>query len=281
VARKGLGRGLGALLPDYDEGVDAENIVELKIIDVEPNANQPRKAFDAEKLEKLASSISAHGVITPILVTKNGERYTIIAGERRWRASKMAGLKTIPAIVRSYDEVTLFEVSLIENLQREDLNPIEEAKGYKLLIDSFSLTQEMISKRVGKSRSAVANSLRILTLPADVILMIENEMLTTGHAKVLLSLPSCNLQSSAAKYVVEKKLSVRETEQYVKALLQPKPKEKQNSQIQTHIAALENDISHLLSAKVKIRHGKKDNGKIEIHYFDVDDFERIVSALKK
>ncbi|NLB81834.1 MAG: ParB/RepB/Spo0J family partition protein, partial [Clostridiaceae bacterium] len=220
MARKGLGRGLGALLPDYDENLTAQSqVVELKVIDIEPNEEQPRQGFDVERLTELADSIKAHGIIQPILVAKNDESYKIIAGERRWRAAKLAGLKTVPAIIRDYDESTLFQVSLIENLQRADLNPIEEANGYKTLTKKFGLTQDEISKRVGKSRSAITNALRLLTLPNEVISLIENATLSTGHAKVLLSLPSEKLQKDAAKLVVEKKLSVRDTEKYVRELL--------------------------------------------------------------
>lgn len=280
MAKKGLGRGLSALIPDYDENVDSSGAVEIKIIDVEPNSEQPRRHFDTEKLSELASSIAVHGVIQPILVVKNNDRYRIIAGERRWRAAKLSGLKTIPAIVRDYDETKVFEVALIENLQREDLNPIEEAAGYKSLMTKFQMTQEKISERVGKSRSAVANALRILSLPKEVIKFIEEDKLSSGHAKVILSVPS-EKQLEIAQYVVDNKLSVRETENYAKSLTQPKKqKPEMNSQFKEHIEALENDISSSIGSKVKIRHGKG-KGKIEIQYYSNEDLERIIEILKK
>lgn len=280
MAKKGLGRGLGALIPDYDENVDLGGAVELKIIDVEPNSNQPRRSFDKEKLKELADSIAVHGVIQPILTVKVDDRYRIIAGERRWRAAKLAGLKTIPAIVRDYDELKVFEVALIENLQREDLNPVEEAVGYKSLMDRFGLTQEGISERVGKSRSAVANALRLLSLPSDVIELIESGQLSIGHAKVILSLDAA-LQLQAAKHVASKKLSVRETEAYVKSLSQPpRKKTEQNRDVAEYITSLENDISRKVGTKIKIRHGKG-KGKIEIQYYSNEDLERILDILSK
>lgn len=281
MAKKGLGRGLGALIPDYDENVDTSGAIELKIIDVEPNSEQPRRNFDKEKLDELADSIAAHGVIQPILVVKNGDRYQIIAGERRWRAAKLAGLKTIPAIVRDYDELKVFEVALIENLQREDLSPIEEAAGYKSLMDKFGMTQERISERVGKSRSAVANALRTLSLPSEIIRYIEEGLLSSGHAKVILSLSDAKMQIEAAKYIVSKKLSVRETENYIKSLIEPKKnKPETNSELKAYLSSIENDMSHSMGTKVKIRHGKG-KGKIEIQYYSNEDLERILEFLKK
>ena len=220
---KGLGRGLGALIKENsiieDVVATAPNglVSELKIVDVEPNKEQPRKEFDEEALESLCESIKEHGVIQPILVIKsNGGFYKIIAGERRWRAAKMAGLKKIPAIIKEYDDVKAYEVSLIENLQREDLNPIEESLGYKKLIDEFALTQEQIAKRVSKSRSAIANSLRLLTLPDEVVRLIEDKKISTGHAKVLLSASDKKFIVETAKLVVEKQISVRELEKIIK-----------------------------------------------------------------
>jgi len=280
MPKKGLGRGLGALIPDYDENISSNGAVELKIIDVEPSSDQPRRSFDKDKLAELAESIATHGVIQPILVVKNGDRYRIIAGERRWRAAKAAGLKTIPAIVRDYDELKVYEVALIENLQREDLNPIEEAFGYKSLMDRFKMTQELISERVGKSRSTVANALRLLSLPDEVLHLIEEGKLSSGHAKVILSLSTAKQKSDAAKYIVQKGLSVRQTEIYVKALLQPKkPKAAADRQLAEYITELEKNISSKFGTKVKIRHGKN-KGKIEIQYFSNEELERILEFLK-
>jgi ParB family chromosome partitioning protein len=282
VAKRGLGRGLDSLIPGYDENiVNSSGVVELKIIDVEPNSEQPRTNFDREKLEELAESIRTHGVIQPILVVKDGDRYKIIAGERRWRAAKLAGLKEIPALIRDYDEIKLFEVSLIENLQREDLNPIEEALGYKSLMDRFGMTQEKISERVGKSRSAIANALRLLTLPREVIEMVKDGVISTGHAKVLLSLTSKELQIQGAKYVAEKGLSVRETEKYVKSVQNvKKEKKEENSDLKFYIQSLEDKVSAAIGTKVKIRYGKG-KGKIEIQYYTDEDLERILEVLSK
>ncbi|MDD3767096.1 MAG: ParB/RepB/Spo0J family partition protein [Eubacteriales bacterium] len=282
MAKRGLGRGLDSLIPGYDENiVNSSGVVELKIIDVEPNSEQPRTNFDREKLEELAESIRTHGVIQPILVVKDGDRYKIIAGERRWRAAKLAGLKEIPALIRDYDEIKLFEVSLIENLQREDLNPIEEALGYKSLMDRFGMTQEKISERVGKSRSAIANALRLLTLPREVIEMVKDGVISTGHAKVLLSLTSKELQIQGAKYVAEKGLSVRETEKYVKSVQNvKKEKKEENSDLKFYIQSLEDKVSAAIGTKVKIRYGKG-KGKIEIQYYTDEDLERILEVLSK
>lgn len=285
---KGLGRGLGALIKDnpaIEEAVVAPSnsgVTELKIVDVEPNKGQPRKDFDEDALEALCESIREHGVIQPILVIKsNNGFYKIIAGERRWRASKMAGLKTIPAIVKEYDDVKAYEVSLIENLQREDLNPIEESLGYKKLIDEFSLTQEQIAKRVSKSRSAVANSLRLLTLPDEVVKLIEDKKLSTGHAKVLLSASDKDFIVETAKLVVEKQISVRELEKIIKLENKPQPEpKKEDLNLKLAILELEKMASEIVGSKVKIS-GGKNKGKIEIEYYGNDDLERIINLLKK
>ena len=279
MAKKGLGRGLDSLIPGYDENIVSSGATELKIIDVEPNSEQPRTEFDKEKLQELADSIAIHGVIQPILVVKSGDRYRIVAGERRWRAAKLAGLKTIPAIVRSYDELKLFEVALIENLQREDLNPIEEAAGYKSLMERFDMTQEKISERVGKSRSAIANALRLLSLPDKVIEMLRTGTISTGNAKVILALPGQKQQADAAKYIAEKQLSVRETEAYIKSLSSPKKAKKSvDSNLSLYIKSLEERTSKSMGTRVKINHGDG-KGKIEIQYYSNDDLERLLEIL--
>ena len=222
--KKGLGKGLGALLTDEKSSIDSDVITEIKIIDIEPNKSQPRKEFDEEKLEELADSIRQNGVITPILVQEapNGY-YSIIAGERRWRAAKKAGLKEIPAIVKKLDEMKLFEISLIENLQREDLNPVEEALGFGKLMEDYNLTQEEVAAKLSKSRSSVANSLRLLKLPEDVLDNLKKDIISVGHAKVLLSVPDDKLKSELCKTVIDKELSVRELEAEIKKLSK-KPK---------------------------------------------------------
>ena len=286
--RSGLGKGLDAILNDkYDsqaldsaQYIDKSKVVDLKIIDVEPNKEQPRKEFDKEKLDELADSISKHGVIQPIIVVRKGKTYKIVAGERRWRASKQVGLKEIPALIRDYDELKIMEVALIENLQREGLNPVEEALGYKSLMESFSLTQDKISERVGKSRSAVANSLRLLNLPAEVLKLLEGGEISTGHAKVILSVASEKEQVQLAEIVVDKKLSVRETENLIKNKSKlKKPVSKLSAEIKMAVKDMENIFSKYLGTKVKIKetNGK---GKIEISYYSHDEFERIAEMLK-
>ena len=286
--RSGLGKGLDAILNDkYDsqaldsaQYIDKSKVVDLKIIDVEPNKEQPRKEFDKEKLDELADSISKHGVIQPIIVVRKGKTYKIVAGERRWRASKQVGLKEIPALIRDYDELKIMEVALIENLQREGLNPVEEALGYKSLMESFSLTQDKISERVGKSRSAVANSLRLLNLPAEVLKLLEGGEISTGHAKVILSVASEKEQVRLAEFVVDKKLSVRETENLIKNKSKlKKPVSKLSAEFKMAVKDMENIFSKYLGTKVKIKetNGK---GKIEISYYSHDEFERIAEMLK-
>lgn len=278
LKKSGLGKGLGALLPEYDIEEPESKVVSLKLIDVEPNENQPRKSFDGEKLDALAESIKLHGVIQPILVTKIDDRYQIVAGERRWRAAKQAGVKEIPAIVCDYSPEKVAEVALIENLQREDLNPVEESMGYKSLMDKFSMTQEKISERVGKSRSAVANSLRLLTLDEKVLNMLEKGELSVGHAKVILSAPKED-QPALAAAVLEEDLTVRELEDYIKRKSQPsRPKVKLDEQLRVYLKKLEDDASRSVGTKVHIKH-KNGKGKIEIEYYSNEDLERLLSLL--
>lgn len=281
MAKKGLGKGLDSLFGGIDTASNGETVVELKISEVEPDKNQPRRDFDEVKLAELASSIKEHGVITPIIVKKlETGFYQIVAGERRWRASKIAELKTIPAIVRDMDKAKLYEVSMIENLQRQDLNPVEEAKGYKRLMDEFQLTQEQISKKLGKSRSSVANSLRILNLPKEVISYLESGQLTFGHAKVLLSCEDEKKQIALATKIVEEGMSVRDLEQAIKApdKKESKPK-KVDLNMKLALKAYEDKVTKGLGTKVKIV-GGKGKGKIEIEYYGTEDLERIVNLMK-
>ncbi len=274
--KKGLGRGLNTMISDIDLQPKENLVSQLNIIDVEPNRDQPRKNFDKESLEALSGSIKEIGVILPIIVIKTPSgRYQIIAGERRWRAAKLAGLKTIPAIIKNYDDKEAAEVALIENLQREDLNPIEEAKGYKSLIDGFSMTQEEISKRVGKSRSAVANSLRILNLPDEIIKYLISGEISQGHGRALLAIEDDNLKIEIAKRIIKDGLNVRQVEALVKSLGEKKPKKKKKlTQLDIEIKSMEEKFEKTLSTKVKIKHGQK-KGKIEIEYYGNDDLERI------
>jgi ParB family chromosome partitioning protein len=290
MAKKGLGRGLGALIGELNEPqVSANNekqVLELNINEVERNSKQPRTDFDEDKLRALAESVEKYGVIQPILVKKqeNGF-YQIIAGERRWRASKLAGLKTIPAIVKEYEELKSIEVALIENLQREDLNPIEEALGYKNLMVQFSMTQEQISESVGKSRSAVANSLRLLSLDEELLALVREKELSEGHARALLGISDREKRLFLASKIVEEGLSVRQTEALVKKYnTEPKeevsPSEELSTQAQLAIEDICGRLQSSLATKVKITSGKK-KGKIEIEYYGNDDLERIVSLINQ
>ncbi len=300
--KKGMGKGLGALFLDNDHEnpdevrdiigeinsigapkPDGSNIVQLKTVDVEPNKAQPRKQFEEDKLTALADSIREHGVISPILVTptKSGT-YRIVAGERRWRASKLAGLKTIPCIIRSFEEQTVMELALVENLQREDLNPIEEAEGYKQLMEAFDLTQEEISKRVGKSRSAVANSLRLCNLQKEVQALLIAGELSQGHARALLPVEDEALQISLAERIIKEGLNVRQVEALVSEIGKPKSKSGKttNPMMQKYYRDVETRLGSQLGTKVKIREGAK-KGKIEIEYYSKDDLERILFELRR
>jgi len=276
--KRGLGKGLGALLPMVES--EDENVIrEIKISEIEPNKNQPRKKFDEEKLEKLAESIKTHGVIQPIIVKKQPSGfYQIIAGERRWRAARLAGFKSIPAVIKDYSQRDIMEIALIENLQREDLNPIEESEAYRNLLEEYGLTQEEISSRVGKSRSAIANSLRLLNLPGEIKQMLIDDKLTSGHARALLTIENPELQKEIANKIVNEQLSVRETEKIVKRYGKNKNKERQKEEnhLIHYYTDLENNLSKRLGTKVKIHAGKK-KGKIEIEYYSNDDLERLLN----
>lgn len=287
---KGLGRGLGALL-NTDEAVKIENpqgsddkgILELKISEVEPNKTQPRSHFDDDALKSLSESIKEYGVLSPIVVSKNENGfYMIIAGERRWRAAKLAGLKKIPAIIKEYDDKQTMEIALIENLQREDLNPIEEAEGFKELMEVYNLTQEEVSKKMGKSRSAVANSVRLLSLPEKVRKMLINKEISSGHARAILSLNDEKVMLSVAEKIINEGLNVRQTENIVSKLLkEPKKKEinKNDEELLRYLSSLEKNLGSHLGTKVKIHHGKS-KGKIEIEYYSNEDFERIMNIIR-
>ncbi|MBE7010809.1 MAG: ParB/RepB/Spo0J family partition protein [Ruminococcaceae bacterium] len=282
--KKGLGKGLGALL-NTDEAIDValEAQSELKLSQIEPNKSQPRTEFDAEKLQALAESITQYGILQPIVVKKqeNGF-YKIIAGERRWRAAKLAGLKKVPVIIKDYDDKETMEIALVENLQREDLNPFEEARGYRELMDIFSLTQEEVAQKVGKSRSAVANSLRLLSLCDEIKKMVLDKELTVGHVRALLATDNEAVQLTAAKKIVEEGFTVRQTEAYIKLLLQDKKTKKSNpidEEVKRYLLTLEKKLSDSLGTKVTIK-SKKNRGKIEIEYYSNEDFERIMKIIQ-
>ena len=234
VRKAGLGRGLDSLIPEHsirrkaenNEQKPAKNDLFLKITDIEPNREQPRKNFDEDALLELAESIKQFGIIQPLIVQKKGNHYEIIAGERRWRAAKMAGLKEVPAIIKNYTEREILEIALIENIQRENLNPIEEARAYKKLLTEFHLKQDEVAERVSKSRTAVTNSMRLLKLDERVQQMVIDEMITTGHARALISIDDKELQFQLANQIFDNKLSVRETEKLVKKLGEEKKETK-------------------------------------------------------
>ena len=260
-----------------------DNVIMVKIAQVEPSRKQPRKQFDEDALLELAESIKQFGVLQPLLVQKKDDYYEIIAGERRWRASKLAGVKDIPVMVKDFSDQEAVEISLIENIQRENLNPIEEAAAYKRLMEEFHLKQDTIAERVSKSRTAVTNSMRLLKLDERVQQMLIDEMLTTGHARALLAIEDKELQHSAAVKVFDEKLSVRETEKLVKEILNPheKEKEKEKDRAQDLVyEQLEEKIKGIIGSKVAIRRKSKDKGRIEIDYYSQEELERIVELLE-
>ena len=279
-AELGLGRGLNALLGDPVLQNQGEGSVSLPISQVEPGLNQPRKRFDPEALAELADSIREHGIIQPLTVRRlSSGYYQIIAGERRWRAAKQAGLDEVPAVIIEADDRKVMELGLIENLQREDLNPAEEARGYQVLMEEYGMTQEQVAQRMGKSRPAVTNALRLLNLPEDVLALVEEGKLSAGHARALLGAPTQSLQRQGARAVLDKGLSVRQTEALVKALQkEKKPKVRSEDMLAIYLADLEKNLGSQLGRKVHIQHrGKK--GKLELEYYSEDDLETLLRLL--
>jgi len=278
--KKGLGKGLEALISSTNQlEENNRNVLELKINDVEPNAEQPRKVFDQEKLETLAQSIKEHGVVQPIVVRKEGARYIIVAGERRWRASKMAGLKTIPVVVKDLTDKEVMEIALIENLQREDLNPIEEAEAYQRLMNEFQMTQEDVSKVVGRSRSAIANSVRLLSLAKEVQEMISEGRLTSGHARTLITINDNQRQKELATQIIEKGLNVRDTEKLAaKEDKRSVPKKAAKSKDKPEVTDLVENLKMIFGTKIELQRGK-DKGKIVIEYYSDEEFDRIIELL--
>ena len=291
MAARGLGKGLDALIPAGDKKITKEEntkgaVQVMKINEVEPNRDQPRKNFDEDALQELADSIKQFGLLQPILVQDKGEYYEIIAGERRWRAAKLAGLKEVPVIIRNYSSQEIVEISLIENIQREDLNPIEEAQAYKRLLTEFNLKQDEVAERVSKSRTAVTNSMRLLKLCDGVQQMIIDDMLSTGHARALIPIEDPELQLQLAQRIFDEKLSVREVEKLVKSILKPaeeKPKKEEIPQSLMYIYQnIENKLKDKLSRKVAISpKGKNGSGKIEIEFYSNDDLEKLIEILSK
>ncbi|MCI5704360.1 ParB/RepB/Spo0J family partition protein [Candidatus Pseudoscillospira sp. SGI.172] len=281
----GLGKGLGALLGDAALQTQSEGALSLPISQVQPGLNQPRKRFDEETLADLADSIRVHGVIQPLTVRRlSSGYYQIIAGERRWRAAKLAGLSEVPAVVIEADDKKVMELGLIENLQREDLNPIEEANGYLVLMRDYGLTQEEVSKRVGKSRPAVANAIRLLDLPDPVRQLLEEGRLTAGHARAILSAPSGSFQRILAQRVVEEDLSVRQTEalarRMAKSAAEDGKETKEEDPYRIYRDAAAKDLSDRFGRRVSIVQGAK-KGKIELEYYDDNDLNALLDLLEQ
>ena len=257
----------------------------MKITKVEPNREQPRKNFDEDALQELADSIKQFGLLQPILVQDRKDYYEIIAGERRWRAAKLAGLKEVPVIIRNYTEQEIVEISLIENIQREDLNPIEEAQAYKRLLTEFHLKQDEVAERVSKSRAAVTNSIRLLKLNEEVQRMVVDEMISTGHARALLAVENPEEQYNLAQRIFDEKLSVRDTEKLVKSLQNEKKKQTDvRTRIDPKLEAIYQDLEEqmkvILGTKVSINHKDSEKGKLEIEYYSQDELDRIIDLLR-
>lgn len=293
--RKGLGKGIDSLIPNVvgetkvkEKPATAEKksaSVEgpetmVKITMVEPNREQPRKNFDEDALQELADSIKQFGLLQPILVQDRKDHYEIIAGERRWRASRMAGLKEVPVIIRNYTEQEIVEISLIENIQREDLNPIEEAQAYKRLLTEFNLKQDEVAERVSKSRAAVTNSVRLLKLSEEVQQMVIDEMITTGHARALLAIEDAEEQYNVAQKIFDEKLSVRDVEKLVKNLHKPAKVKKVDDETMLLIYKdIEEKLKRRLSTKVTVTGKGEGAGKIEIEFYNSDDLDRLIDLM--
>lgn len=276
-----LGKGLGALIEEASNVMGEENIQGLKTIsvnDIDPNVGQPRKHFDEEKLQELAQSISTYGIVQPIIVQKINDRYKIIAGERRYRASRIAGIKEVPVIIKEYSEAELMEVSLVENLQREDLNPIEEAQAMRMLMEEYHLTQDELSNRLGKSRSAVANTLRLLSLPESVSGLVISGELSSGHARCLVTLDSDEEKKRIAQKIIALGLSVRAAEEMIKTIKNKDSKEKKKKETQTEIKEAERSLTSALGTRVQIA-GDTARGKIILQYYNKEQLNSLFDFL--
>lgn len=294
MASKGLGKGLDSMIPPKrtaraqaqdsaaNKNANKSGEVILKINDVEPNKNQPRRTFNEDSLIELSESIKQHGIVQPLVVAKQKDYYEIIAGERRWRAAKIAGLEEVPVIIKDYSPQEIMEVALIENIQREDLNPIEEAKAYKNLIDEYNLKQDQVAEKVSKSRTAVTNALRLLKLDDRVQEMLINENISSGHARALLGLDDAEKQYNIATQIFDEKLSVRETEKLVKQINRPEqpPKPKKELKNDFVYRDIEEKLKEKIGTKVKINRKTEDKGKIEIEYYSPEELEKILAYFK-
>lgn len=280
--KPGLGKGLDLLIPANEEQSEENKAVQmLAITEVEPNRNQPRKHFAEEAMNELAESIKSHGIIQPIIVRKQKDYYEIIAGERRWRAARIAGLKEIPVVIKEYTDKEVSEIALIENIQREDLNPIEEALAYKQLIDEYGLTQEELSQRISKSRSAVTNTMRLLRLHGEIQDMLAGGVLSAGHARALLAIENQEKQLETAHEIIKNSLSVREAETLVKKVNAPPAKKKEEKKNDFIYRDLEKKLTENLGTKVRISNKEDGTGKIEINYYSDDELEQIYSLLNE
>ena len=277
----GLGKGLGALIPDEVETKEKSSSTTLiPLNSIVNNSDQPRKFFDSDNIAELAESIKNHGIIQPLILKKNGNKYVIIAGERRWRAAKMLSLKEVPAIIMELSDKEILEISLIENIQRQDLNPIEEALAYRKLIDDFNLTQQELSKRIGKSRVAITNTLRLINLDERVQQYLIESVISEGHGRALLAVEDKHLQYDLAQKIIDEKLSVRELERLIKLLFKEKDNDnkKKNEEINPYIKDVQNRLQDYFGTKVNIN-SKNKKGKIEIEYYSEDDLNRILELI--
>ncbi|SHM18204.1 chromosome partitioning protein, ParB family [Caldanaerovirga acetigignens] len=282
MSKKGLGKGLGALIPMIDEK-DEGSIQEVDIEEIKPNKMQPRKDFDEEKIRELASSIKEHGVLQPVILRKAKEGYELVAGERRWRAAKLAGIKKIPAVVKNLTDAEVMQIALIENLQREDLTPMEEAMAYKRLMEEYGMTQEELASKIGKSRSQIANTVRLLNLESEIQEMINQKKITAGHARAILAIEDPKERIKIAKKIIEENMSVRETEEVIKriSIKSGKTMRKNNkNEINPALIHVAEQLQRALGTKVRIK-GSERRGRIEIEYYSEDELERILEVIVK
>jgi ParB family chromosome partitioning protein len=284
MTRKALGRGLGALLSAEGVSIATEDSSEVPIDLIDPSALQPRTVFDDAKLDELARSISANGVVQPILLRRKGSRFELIAGERRWRAAQRAGLTKVPAVLRNFSDDKVLEIAIIENIQREDLNPIEEARAYKKLIDTLGLTQEMVADRVGRDRSYITNYLRLLRLPEDLQELLQVSRLSTGHARTLLGVEDVDAQRRIARKIIDQDLSVRATERLVRLMSQAGRRSAKTSRkaqpADANVRAAESKLRRHFGTQVRIVQSKGvDSGKIELEFYNQGDLDRLYSLL--
>ena len=292
AAKKGLGRGIDSMIQpkkiskssqkESNENISKTGETILPINDVEPNKNQPRRTFNEDSLLELSDSIKQHGIVQPIVVTKQSDYYEIIAGERRWRAAKMAGLKEVPVVIKDYSPQEIMEVALIENIQREDLNPVEEAKAYQNLIEEYNLKQDQVAEKVSKSRTAITNSLRLLKLDEKVQEMLMNESISSGHARALLGLKDNEKQYTVAMQIFDEKLSVRETEKLIKSMNAPAKQKPAKKELKNDFVYrdIENQLKEKIGTKVRINRKDEQKGKIEIEYYSPEELEKILAYFK-